>query len=135
MSTMIALTDGTTTLALSGDMDWPDEYDWHPVVAEHTYTTTGALVIDHGLRQAGRPITLRCGENFAWVTRAACDQLRAWAAMPGLTLSLTLRGATRTVAFDHAGGPAFEARQVMQLGVESVTADDYYAITIKLIEI
>ena len=45
-------------LALPAGMIWQDEFDWSPALSAQEYSLTGALVIDAGTRQAGRPITL-----------------------------------------------------------------------------
>jgi len=128
----ITLSDGVTTLALPADMEWSDEYDWSPVVQEAGYSLTGALIVEASVKQAGRPVTLQSGDDRAWVTRADVDQLRAWAAIPGKALTLTLRGTARAVIFDHAAG-AVEADMVMFYG--DPVASDHYAITIKTIEV
>jgi len=43
-------------------MVWVDEFDWNPVEKSIEYSITGALLIDSGVRLAGRTITLQaCG--------------------------------------------------------------------------
>ena len=130
----LTLTCNGNTLALPADLLWSDEYDWHPVVQTKTYTTTGALVLDVGTRQAGRPITLQGADNAAWLSRAMCDTLRAWAALAAPAMTLLLRGAVHVVAFDHEK-TAFEARPVMQYAIGDEAADDWYVATLRLIEL
>lgn len=131
----ITLTHSATTVTLSDDLSWIDEFDWHPVEQTQTYTTTGALIVESATRQAGRPITLAGAEDRAWCTRATCQQLAAWAAIPGATFTLTLRGAPRTVAFDHASAPAFSAKPVVDWADSSFATGDWYYTTLKLIEV
>ena len=94
---MITLARNSVTLELSDRLIWTDEYAWSPVATEVRWGTTGAPQIHVGTRQAGRPITLDGRDTKAWITRAMCDQLNAWAALPGAAFELTLRGAARSV--------------------------------------
>lgn len=130
---MITLTVGATTLTLPPDLDWTDEYAWAPVVQEANYSLTGALVVESATRQTGRPITLEGDDDRAWVTRATLDTLRAWAAQPGLVLTLSLRGATRPVMFRHQDAPVLETAMILFYG--DPTAGNYYRITLKLMEV
>lgn len=129
---MITLSYLGTTLALPNDMNWPDEYDWHPVVQSSQFTTTGALLVETAVKQAGQLITLAGADDQAWITRAQCDQLKAWAALPGITLSLVLRGVTYQVMFDHEK-TGFEAHLVMFF--EDLQADDVYVATLRFITV
>lgn len=94
---MITLTREGVTATLPDRLIWTDEYTWSPVVTQPRYGTTGALQVHVGKRQAGRPIMLDGRDSAAWITRAQCDQLNAWAALPGATFELVVRGTTRTV--------------------------------------
>jgi len=98
----ITLTDGTTVLELDPDLYWDDEFAWAAVEQSMTRGLTGKPIIQVGLRQHGRPITLRpFDDRSAWMTRADMAQLRAWADIPGQVLTLTLRGTAYTVMFRH----------------------------------
>lgn len=103
-------------LALPDRLLWTNEYAWSPVAHEARWGTTGALMLHVAARQAGRPIELDGQLSEAWLDRATCAQLHAWAAAQGQRFELTLRGQARTVVFDHAsGGPAFEAEPLWPL--------------------
>lgn len=130
----LTLTCNGNTLTLPADLLWADEYDWHPVQQQKTYTTTGALVLDIGTRLAGRPITLQGSDKSAWLSRAQCNTLRAWAALPAPAMTLLLRGAVMDVAFDHER-TAFEAQPVMQFADGDEVDDDWYVATLRLIEL
>lgn len=106
------LTDGTTAITLPDDLDWEDEFSWTPVSQSSEYSVSGALIVQHATRSAGRPITLVGGENRAWVPLDVVSQLDAWSHIPGQALSLTLRGTPRSVIFRHGQGAPFEAREI-----------------------
>jgi hypothetical protein len=129
---MISLAYNAVTLTLPADLAWSDEYDWHPVVQSSQHTTTGALLVESAVKQAGQLITLAGADDQAWITRAQCDQLKAWAALPGVTLSLLLRGVTYPVMFDHEK-TGFEAHLVMFF--EDLQADDVYVPILRFITV
>ena len=133
---MITLTHTPTaiTLTLPDALSWADEYSWSPVEQTKTYTTTGALLIEEGTKQAGRPITLEGDADRTWCTRAVVDQLHAWAATTSLVLTLTLRGVPRNVTFDHEKG-ALQGLPVQFFADASIDAADYYVPTLRLLEL
>lgn len=130
----ITLSNNTTTLTLPDALNWTDEYSWSPVEQTKTYTVTGALLIEEGIKQSGRPITLEGAMDKTWCTRNVVDQLRAWAATINIRLTLTLRGVTRSVTFNHEGG-ALEGLPVQFYEDGSIQSSDFYVPTIRLIEL
>jgi hypothetical protein len=98
---MNSITYSGNTVSLPDDLDWPDEFAWSPVTQKTEYSLTGSLIVDIGVRSAGRQITLRGDADTAWSTREVAAQLQAWAALGGAQMTLMLRGAPRTVMFDH----------------------------------
>lgn len=128
----ITLSYNATTLALPNDLHWLDEYDWHPVVQSSQFTTTGAMLVETAVKQAGQLITLMADEDRAWMTRAQCDQLKAWANLPGITLTLALKGVNYNVMFDHEK-TGFEAHPVMFF--EDMQSDDVYVATMRFIAV
>lgn len=131
---MITLTYNATTATLSDRLQWTDEYDWSPVEQRTEYSTTGALLVDVGVKLAGRPITLQGTDTAAWISRALCDSLTAWAALPGITLTLTLRGVAHSVMFDHAQ-KGFEAKPIWRLADGEITPELLYLPTFRFLEI
>ncbi len=128
----LTLSDGTTTLHLPGDLEWTDEYAWLAVTQAVEYSLTGALVVDVGARQAGRPITL--ANEAAWITRADAVILRAWANTPGKQLTLTLADASvHTVVWRHQDAPALTVTPVAY--VAPATPADVCTTTLKFMEI
>lgn len=123
-----------TTLDLGDRLDWADEYAWSPVQQSTEYSTTGALLVDVGVKAAGRPITLQGEQTAAWLSRALCDTLKSWAALPAITLTLTLRGLPHSVMFDHAQ-KGFEARPIWRLADGEITAELLYLPTFRFLEI
>ena len=74
----ITLTYNGTTANINDRLDWQDEFGWSPVDQATSYSTTGALLVDVALKQAGRPITLVGTETAAWISRALCSTLPKW---------------------------------------------------------
>lgn len=130
----ISLTHAGTTLALSERMDWTDEWSWSPVQQSTEYGTTGALLVDVAVKQAGRPITLVGTQTMAWIPRAMCATLGAWAALPGAEFGLVLRGVARIVMFDHGRG-GFEAESVWQIQDGEESTDQLFLPTFRFIQV
>lgn len=129
----ISLSDGVTTLALHKDLFWSDEFNWHPVEQAVDRSITGALIVQAASRIKGRPITLEPeDDSSAWTQRSDIESLRNWAAEPGLELTLTLRGVSRTVIFRHQDG-GLEVRPVIHYDVP--VDGDWYLPVIRLMEI
>lgn len=101
----IVLTNDATDLVLHEDLYWEDEF-WSPVAQSISTGLKGAPIIQVGMRQHGRPITLRSYDGRSGLlTRADVDMLAAWAAVPDLRLVLQLRGTEHHVSFRHDNGP------------------------------
>lgn len=63
-----------TPIVLHPQFFWIDEFDWQAkVLSEPIYTITGAMIIETGIKQAGRPITLN-GDNV-WLKKSVLDTL------------------------------------------------------------
>lgn len=134
MTSTVTLTYAGTTAHLSDRLQWTDEYDWTPVEQATGYAITGALLVDVAVKQAGQPITLQGDNTAAWITRALCDTLKAWAALPGIELDLVLRGTTHRVVFDHARG-GFGAQPLHKLVDGEITADLFYLPTFRFLKV
>jgi hypothetical protein len=129
----ITLTYNATTAHLSDRLHWSDEYDWSPVEQSSEYSTEGALLVDVALKLAGRPITLEGTDTAAWISRALCDTLQAWAALPGTELTLVVRGVAHTVIFDHAR-KGFTAQPIFKLLDGEITPELLYLPTFRFLE-
>ena len=130
----ITLTYNGTTANINDRLDWQDEFGWSPVDQATSYSTTGALLVDVALRQAGRPITLIGTETAAWISRALCSTLQAWAELPGIQLTLVVRGQSRQVMFDHAKG-GFTGQPVFKLQDGEESNEQLYLPTFRFIEV
>ena len=130
----ITLTYSGTTAHLSDRLQWTDEFDWSPVDQTTGYSTTGALLVDVALKLAGRPITLNGVDTNAWISRALCSTLQAWAALPGAQFDLVLRGITHQVIFDHAQG-GFSAQAIWRLADGAIDAELMYRPTFKFLKV
>lgn len=130
----ITLTYNGTTAHLSDRLQWTNEYDWSPVDQATGYSTRGALLVDVGLKLAGQPITLDGTDTNAWISRALCSTLQAWAALPGIQLDLVLRGETHQVIFDHAKG-GFTAQPIWKLLDGEITPELMYRPTFRFLKV
>lgn len=130
----ISLADGATVLQLNPDLFWTDENAWHPVQQSAERTITGALIVSVNALVGGRPITLEPEDaNSGWMTHGTIEQLRNWAAVPGKTLTLTMRGVARTVMFRHQDGEAVNASPVVHYS--DVVSSDYYRAILRFMEV
>lgn len=130
----ITLSYLTTTLALPEDLYWSDENDWHPVEQSVQRTITGSLIVNAATRTGGRPITLQpLDESSAWMYRELLDTLRSWGAVAGRTMTLTLRGVSRSVIFRHQDGAAIEALPIIHYN--DVNSADFYLTTLRFQEV
>lgn len=128
---MITLTLDSQTLVLSADAAWVDEFTWSPVMRQLDYSLTGALIVQAGVMLAGRPITLVCADDDAWMPYSTIQMLLDWVAEPDAVFSLNLRGRLFHVMF--AAERPLEARPVWR--VSNPPADHPYIATIRLIEV
>lgn len=131
----ITLTDGSITLDLDPDLQWTDEFEWYAVEQQAERSLTGALIIDAGVRQGGRPITLAPpDDNAAWMTRAVVTQLQAWEADTDVTLTLNLRGTDYSVDFRRWDGAPIDARPTIFVANPLAGGlGDFYLVTLRLV--
>lgn len=126
------LSRGATVLTLPKNLTWPDEYEWAQVEQRTQYSITGALIIEAGAKQAGRPITLQGDRSGPWFTRATLETLRAWAALPAEQFVLSYRGTNLNVVFDHSQN-AITAQSIA--GHADPEDSDFYAATLRFLEV
>lgn len=130
----ITLTYSGTTADISDRLQWTDEFDWSPVEQASGYSTSGALLVDVAVKQAGRPITLDGAISKAWITRTLCETLQAWQSLPGVRFTLLLRGIPRTVIFDQAK-QGFTAQPIWRLLDGEISPELFYLPTFRFLEV
>ena len=119
-------------LTLPEDLIWVDEFDWTPIEQTQTYSITGALIIQSGTKQAGRPITLAGGNDYGVISRATLKSLSAKLAINS-PMVLTLNDErVFSVLFNHAKNP-IEAKP----WIDYSTPDDadFYTLKINLLAV
>lgn len=133
------LIDVTTNveLVLPPDMLWEDEFLWSPVVSKLDYSLTGAAIIQSGVKQKGRPITLVGGdESMCWVQRSTVETLYSWLTPANRVMTFIpgYDGDTRTfsVVFRHHE-KALEVSSVK--GFPDYSAEEWFKIKLSLMEI
>ncbi len=120
-------------ITLPEDLIWKDEFDWSPVVQSVAYSLTGAAIIEHAVKQAGRPITLVGDTDSGWATRSIISALITKAASPTAQMVLTLNDSrTFLVIFRHSETPV-EARPVTEYNVPD--DEDFYTLTLRFLVI
>ena len=91
--------DTQQTLHFPQDMQWIDELQWSAVAqSSPERTLSGGLIIQQGIKQSGRPITL--AGDWVWLDLGTLRILRDWSDIPELGMTLThYDGRTFKVAF------------------------------------
>lgn len=131
---MASITHGSTTINLSDDCLWEDEFTWNPVEQAVARTLTGAMIVETSQVIGGRPITLTPPDDEgAWTKYEDLLKLNQLAATPGLVMELTFRGVTYSVMFRHHENDPVSAKPVVFYRDPGV--NDPYLVTIKLMEI
>lgn len=119
-------------IAIPEDVWWTDEFAWTPVERAETRSLTGARIVQLGVKQGGRPITLESNPRGGWVPRATVAALQAQRATPGEQITLTLAdGRTFTVEHDHTR--EFQAEPIRPAA--DLHDASRYRVTIPLIEV
>lgn len=121
-------------LPLPDDLVWDDELtEWAAIEQTESLSLTGALIIQSGTRQAGRPITLVLPPEHGLCDRAHVLALDALAtANHQHTLKLH-DNRTFDVRWRHQDGRAVEARPVIDYA--DPDAATQYALTLKFFEV
>jgi len=113
-------------------MVWVDEHNWSAAARSAEYSTTGALLVDVGVRQAGRPITLQAEDDAGWIELDALKSLRQLTDAPDAIYSLTLADG-RAFQVMFAPDNPIEAHAVAR--PELPKGSHPYVATVRLIEV
>jgi hypothetical protein len=124
-------------IQLPNDLLWEDEFKWSPKASTPSWALSGSLIVEHGIRLAGRPITLTPPDNeMAWVSRNTHELLRAAAAIPARRFKLMLEYPTDTRQFLVAFAPVDEAISGNPVkGFPEHEANAWFSLTLKFIEV
>lgn len=119
-------------ITLPEDLIWMDEFGWSPRQQTESYTLTGALVVETGIKQKGRSITLVGGDNAAWIDRNTLTAL--YAKLSSIEpMALTLNDArTFSVEFRSDASP-IDAAPIIDYSTPD--SADWYSLTLKLIQV
>lgn len=128
----ITLTYNGTTAQLGDRLLWTDEFGPSLVEQVTGPSTNGKLMVHVGVRSGGLPITLEGTETNAWITRALCSSLQAWANVPDIVLTLVLRGVARQVIWDRERG-GFEATSVWRIADGHETPEQVFLPTLRFL--
>lgn len=132
MATTLAF--GGTTITLPDDLYWSDEFTWFPVVQNQEYTLEGAQVLDVGVKQSGRPITLEATPDSAWTEYSVLQAVQAFANQ-NIQMVLTYRGVAHTVVFDHRSGSPLTAQYIQRSWYSDPQAGDFYSVTYRFLKV
>jgi hypothetical protein len=115
-------------------MVWEDEFGWDKVQRSAAYSVTGTLILDVGVKKAGRPITLTGQVDAGWIQRQSLRALYELAeAQPAAAHILRLAdGREFTTTFAPDGAPIIAT----PIGRPELPPDAWpYFITLRLIEV
>lgn len=136
-----AVPQSVFTVDLPKDLQWTDEFTWNAVEQSVGYSLTGSLLIEEGVKQKGRYITLAGMDNMAWITREQGTVLLAMANSAGLIMKLEFTNRLAPfdvlfsfdVMFRHFEAPAVDIRRIQHWDQYETGA--YYIVnSIKLME-
>ena len=116
-----------TSLTLSDDLLWTDEFDWRQIAQSETIRTlSGSYFVQQGIKKKGRSITLQSPDGMAWHTRSVVETLQNWSAQPQAQFTL-MRGKTETAVIFVS----VSASPVLGFGGDK--ANDYFMLTIQFL--
>ena len=122
-----------TAISLPADLQWTDEFEWHPVAQTTERSLTGALLVQEAALTYGRPITLQGGDTGGWVARSTVIALKALADDADLIMTLDYHGTEYSVIWDRSGNPisASELFRLANPGPEQ----QYNNLTLRLLTV
>lgn len=126
-----------STITLPQGLRWSDEFAWSPLAQASEYGLTGSLLVEQTLKQAGRPITLVGGRDFAWMTRSEVSTLKTLLDT-GAAMTLTLHDARSFTVIPAADEPltVTPLPVVKESGPANPSSSTRYVLeSLKLIEV
>lgn len=88
MNLILKRNDTQETIKLPQDLHWADEHDWSAIAqTSPERTLSGSQIIQQGMKQAGRPITLSA--DNVWLPLSTVQKLRDWTDIAELKMTYT----------------------------------------------
>ena len=123
------------TIQLEDGFFWSDE-NWAEIQQNQEYAISGALIVQEGRKQAGRPITLQpANKTKGWIKLRDLNQLRLWQNLQEqFTLQFQWPHDQRSfnVIFNHKDN-ALESSTIK--GTPAVSLDTYFNVTMRFTEV
>ena len=123
------------TIQLEDGFFWSDE-NWSEIEQNQEYAISGALIIQEGRKQEGRPITLQpANKTKGWIKLRDLNLLRQWQNLQEqFTLQFQWPHDQRSfnVIFNHKDG-ALESSTVK--GTPATSLDTYFNVTMRFTEV
>ena len=123
------------TIQLEDGFFWSDE-NWSAIQQNQEYAINGALIIQEGRKQAGRPITLQpANKTKGWIKLRDLNKLREWQNLQEqFTLQFEWPHDQRlfNVVFNHKDG-ALESSTIK--GTPATSLDTYFNVTMRFTEV
>lgn len=123
------------TIQLEDGFFWSDE-NWSVIEQNYVYTISGALSVQAGRKQAGRPITLQpSNKTKGWIKLIDLNTLRLWQNLQEqFTLQFEWPHDQRefNVIWNHKDG-ALESSTVK--GTPATSLDTYFNVTMRFTEV
>ena len=133
MAITLSYNNGSVVIPLHPDLLWTDEHSWTPIQQSAERSITGTMLIEYGVKTAGREITLEPEDgNSAWLNRATLDALKTAIAIPGLEMALSINGTSHSVVFRHLDGPL---SAVPVVHYNDADPGDWFSVTLRFLEI
>lgn len=123
------------SVILSHDFVWKDEFEWSDLAqTPPERTLSGSQIIQQGIKQAGRPITLEPADNnMAWTRRDVVEKLQSWSMQPETKFTLEMPQGKFTVIFDNSQTAAVSAKPTISFS--SLNADDDFVLTLRFLTV
>lgn len=115
-------------MTLPEEMIWLDEAKWTAVAQSTEYTLNGALIVQQGVKQAGRQMSL--GGDNCWARWSLVKQLQETTHVADKRMTLTLEdGRSYLVIWDHENDPI----EITRIYERQPQDDDWCRMTLHFI--